>query len=684
MTTTPPPSYAVGCWAYSQVHGECVRILDVESVWGHTVYQVWIPRLSAVERVPAESLSPAQPTKATGLDRIAYAVAAARIADALTQDVLLAPLEAGVIPLPHQLYALNRAVTGDRVRYLLADEVGLGKTIEAGLIFRELKLRGLVKRVLVVAPKGLVTQWVQEMQTHFGEEFRLLTPSEFSLWRNFTGSENVWRHFDQVVCPVDSIKPVERRRGWSKEKLEAYNQERLGDLIDAGWDLIIADEAHRLGGSTEQVARYRLGKALAEAAPYLLLLSATPHQGKTDGFQRLMALLDRDEFIPAGSIRKEKVVPFVIRTEKRRAINEKGDPLFMPRLTKLTPVRWEEKHKLQQHLYESVTEYVRLGYNQAMRQNRQYLGFLMILMQRLVTSSTQAIASALERRLEVLQSTNLTATDEEPPEDNIEEQDSQEQLEELLATRLAGLQNEKEEVKLLLDLARRCQAQGPDARAETLLNILYENQREENNSELKYLIFTEFVPTQNMLRDFLEQHGFPVVCLNGSMDLEERRQHEQAPDAVDDRRNAGQEFDCDTDGTAQVLRAKFGEENRDPKSNRNRDQHGNDRSDDSAVNRRERPETLLHRVPFFGPDEADAEVIERGQRTFDQREYHAKQNEQHEGGRGARQQLEELVAEDEALLRIAPRIAGLFTRPCFRRIERQLNHLCPSRPSNRT
>jgi superfamily II DNA or RNA helicase len=523
MTTTTPPSFTVGSWAYSQAHGESVRILDAETVWGHTVYQVWIPRLSAVERVPAESLSPRQPTKATGLDRIAYSVAAARIADALTQDVLLAPLEAGVIPLPHQLYALTRAVTGDRVRYLLADEVGLGKTIEAGLIFRELKLRGLVKRVLVVAPKGLVTQWVQEMQTHFGEEFRLLTPSEFSLWRNLTGSENVWRHFDQAVCPLDSIKPVERRRGWSREKLEAYNQERLGDLIDAGWDLIICDEAHRLGGSTEQVARYRLGKALAEAAPYLLLLSATPHQGKTDGFQRLMALLDRDEFIPAGSIRKEKVVPFVIRTEKRRAINEKGDPLFMPRLTKLTPVRWEEKHKLQQHLYESVTEYVRLGYNQAMRQNRQYLGFLMILMQRLVTSSTQAIASALERRLEVLQSTNLTATDEEPPEDNIEEQDSQEQLEELLATRLAGLQNEKEEVKLLLDLARRCQAQGPDARAETLLNILYENQREENNPELKYLIFTEFVPTQNMLRDFLEQHGFPVVCLNGSMDLEERR-----------------------------------------------------------------------------------------------------------------------------------------------------------------
>src|SRR5207245_6649526 len=131
----------------------------------------------------------------------------------------------------------------------------------------------------------------------------------------------------------------------------------------------------------------------------------------------------------------EKVAPFVVRTEKRRAITERGDPLFLPRVTKLKAVRWEERHKLQKQLYESVTEYVRLGYNQAMRQNRQYLGFLMILMQRLVTSSTQAIASALERRLEALQATHLTATDEEPPETDLDEPDRQEQLEERLATR---------------------------------------------------------------------------------------------------------------------------------------------------------------------------------------------------------------------------------------------------------
>src|SRR5271166_1955522 len=236
-----------------------------------------------------------------------------------------------------------------------------------------------------------------------------------------------------------------------------------------------------------------------------------------------MALLDRDEFFGPGSVRKEKVAPYVIRTEKRQAINDRGDPLFMPRMTKLVPVTWQDRHQLQRKLYESVTEYVRLGYDQAIRQNRQYLGFLMLLMQRMVTSSTRAIATALERRQEVLKSTNVTDIDEEPPENDLGEEDAQQQWENLLAIRLAGLKNEKEEVGLLLDLARRCEAQGPDARAETLLDILYDNQREENNPELKFLIFTEFVPTQNMLREFLEEHGFSVVCLNGSMDLEERR-----------------------------------------------------------------------------------------------------------------------------------------------------------------
>ena len=132
-------------------------------------------------RIPASRLKPLESTDNSTPDSITYIATAARIADALTQDVLLAPIESSVIPLPHQIHALSRAIANDRVRYLLADEVGLGKTIEAGLIMRELKLRGLVKRTLVIAPKGLVTQWVSEMRFHFGETFQLILPEDLKV-----------------------------------------------------------------------------------------------------------------------------------------------------------------------------------------------------------------------------------------------------------------------------------------------------------------------------------------------------------------------------------------------------------------------------------------------------------------------------------------------------------------------
>src|SRR5207253_8216180 len=112
---------------------------------------------------------------------------------------------------------------------------------------------------------------------------------------------------EHVVCTMDAVKPVEARRGWNDERLERYNRERFGDLITAGWDLVIVDEAHRLGGSSDAVARFRLGEGLADAAPYLLLLSATPHQGKTDAFHRILWLLDGVAFPDAGAVTRERV-----------------------------------------------------------------------------------------------------------------------------------------------------------------------------------------------------------------------------------------------------------------------------------------------------------------------------------------------------------------------------------------
>lgn len=516
-------------WYYSLEHGELCRVIETQTLWGETVCRVWLPGKDTVVRLPATRLRPVHEASVGTVDGIAYLAAAARVADALTQDVLLAPIESSVIPLPHQIRALSRAISNARVRYLLADEVGLGKTIEAGLIMRELKLRGLVRRTLVIAPKGLVTQWVAEMRTHFGEEFRLLIPSDFSTYRRIAQEDNLWQSHPQVVCPMDSVKPMDGRRGWSREQVAEYNRERFEDLISAGWDLVIVDEAHRLGGSTDQVARYKLGQGLAEAAPYLLLLSATPHQGKTDHYRRLMSLLDAEAFPDEASITKDRVQPYVIRTEKRRAIDAEGKPLFKPRRTELAPVSWKERHRDQRLLYEAVTEYVREGYNQAITEKRSYIGFLMILMQRLVVSSTRAIRTTLERRLEALEAPQEQLTlFPMVSEEDWADLDGQEQMDTLLKTRLKALKNERAEVKLLLEAAKRCESQGPDAKAEALLDWIYRLQAEEGDPDLKVLVFTEFVPTQEMLYEFLTERGFEVVCLNGSMDLEERKRVQDA------------------------------------------------------------------------------------------------------------------------------------------------------------
>ena len=517
-----------GEWWHSIDHDEPCRVVDTDTLWGQASCLVWLPRRGAAVRVLQKRLAPLKSDESHLLDRLSYVSAAARIADSLERDALVAPLESAVIPLPHQLLALQRAISGDRIRYLLADEVGLGKTIEAGLILRELKIRGLVRRILVVAPAGLVLQWQSEMKSHFNEDFRLILPGSLSALRQagaIDENENLWRMHQQVICPLDSVKPIDSRRSWSQDQLAGYNRERFEDLVSAGWDLIIIDEAHRIGGSTEQIARFKLGDALSQATPYLLLLSATPHQGKSDAFRRLIGFLDADALPGDDPISREAVAPLVIRTEKRRAIDVQGNPLFKPRFTQLVPIEWGAAHAQQRALYDAVTEYVRDGYNRAIKEKQTALGFLMILMQRLISSSTAAIRTSLERRLAVLDlpQSQLSLFPEHVGED-WSALDGQQQLDTILKTRLKGLKDEREEVELLLSAARRCEASGPDVKAEALVERIHQQQREENDPTLKVLIFTEFVATQVMLADFLEHRGFTVVLLNGAMDLEERRQ----------------------------------------------------------------------------------------------------------------------------------------------------------------
>ena len=518
--------FSVGDWCWLARQSAPCRVVDRQDLWGERTYRVWLPAKDAIVRARPQDLHPLGEVRPT-VNQILHAAASAKLLDALEDNLLLAPIHSSVVPLPHQLYALNRAMSKDRIRYLLADEVGLGKTIEAGLILRELKLRGMAKRILVVAPKGLVRQWQAEMQLHFGEPFRLIEPAELTAFRQWrTEEENLWRLHDQVICSLDSVKPIEGRRGWGPEQLSNYNRDRFEDLVSAGWDLVIIDESHRLGGSTDQVARYKLGAALSESAPYLLLLSATPHQGKTDQFLRLMQLLDRDSFPEENSVCRDRVQPFVIRTEKRTTIDAEGNPLFKPRLTRLQAVAWQDRHATQRQLYEAVTDYVREGYNQALASKQRHIGFLMILMQRLVTSSTAAIRTTLEKRQALLVASQFQPNTLEVPDlDEWPELDGQAQLE--LALQAAGWAQEKAEVQMLLDLARQAEQQA-DAKVEALLELIYKLQQEENDPTLKVLVFTEFVATQAMLAEFLGSRGFSVAMLNGKMDLDARTLAQQA------------------------------------------------------------------------------------------------------------------------------------------------------------
>ncbi|MGI2259415.1 DEAD/DEAH box helicase [Shewanella sp. GXUN23E] len=511
-----------GSWRWSKSLDAYVQLLSEQELWQRPYCRVLSTDSQSVLCLPQDDLLPLGPDWHQGQFGLGYIASAARIANAQAEGELLSPLEANVIPLPHQLKALRKAFSQPQLRYLFADEVGLGKTIEAGLVIRELKLRGMAKRILVCAPKGLVSQWLSEMQQHFNETFHLLQPGDY---KNLDAKDNLWCRYDQVVCSLDSIKPIEYRKGWSAKQLHAYNKTRFDDVLAAGWDLIVIDEAHRLGGSTDQVARFKLGQGLAEAAPYLLLLSATPHQGKTDAFHRLLSLLDAKAFPDLDSVTKERVQPFVVRTEKTKAIDADGKRLFNKRHTELVPVAWGGQHILQKQLYEAVTDYIRDGYNQAKAKRQNAIGFLMILMQRLVSSSSRAIAKTLSKRIEALQTASFQS--EIDFSDDWQDLDSQSQLDDVVQ---AGKRSadERAEVAFLLELAERCIETETDAKAEALLDWIYKLQQQEQDPKLKLLVFTEFVPTQQMLAQFLTQHGISVVCLNGSMDLDERKQVQQA------------------------------------------------------------------------------------------------------------------------------------------------------------
>ena len=500
---------SVGDFVFDTIEKANVQVLE----------KVFNPATGRVYKANEEQLSSSGNTMQYDENYLRYVTLLSKIKNE-TAGGFLSSLASGIIPLPHQLHVLNRAMETNNIRYILADEVGLGKTIEAGMIIRELKSRGLVSRILVVCPTGLVTQWASEMQEKFHEKFQVILPSDYDTIRRLTDNDDVYGQFDQVISPMDSIKPIEKHAGWSEEKVEKYNEERIYSIINSGWDLIIIDEAHRVAGSSGEVARYKLGNLLAQASPYLLLLSATPHNGKTEPFLRLIRLLDADAFPNAKSIVREQVAPFLIRTEKREAIDNNGNLLFKNRIMHLVTISWDDRNNLQRELYEMVSSYVAKTYNKALRNRKKNmcLIFLLIIMQRMVTSSTAAIRQSLERRLNVLLEQRTCVGNLR--EEDLDELNIEDGVEDALEAISLDMELEIEELKQIISLAKQAQFQNQDAKVEPLLNEIDAILSEDRTQ--KVIIFTEFVATQTYLQELLVNRDYTVTILNGGMSIDER------------------------------------------------------------------------------------------------------------------------------------------------------------------
>ena len=511
--------FDIGDVVYDLTAAANVRILEKNDIWGYVSYKVFNSSTGKVYRASENQLSKAGDSVHYDENYLRYVTLLSKIKNE-TAGGILSSLSSGIIPLPHQLHVLNRAMANNNVRYILADEVGLGKTIEAGMVIKEMKTRGLINRILVVCPTGLVTQWSTEMQEKFHEKFNVILPSDYDTIRRLTDNDDVYGQFDQVISPMDSIKPIEKRAGWTDERVEKYNEERIYSIINSGWDLIIIDEAHRVAGSSGEVARYKLGYLLSQASPYLLLLTATPHNGKTEPFLRLVRLLDEDAFPNAKSVVKEQVAPFLIRTEKREAIDNNGNRLFKNRETHLVVLNWDERHTCQRELYERVTAYVRQTYNKALRNRKKNMTliFLLIIMQRMVTSSTTAVKKSLMRRLHVLlnQETKLSNMTEE----DFAELDIEDGSEDALQAVSLDVKEEISELEEIIEIAKQAEYQYPDVKIEELTDLIDKLLTQDANQ--KIIIFTEFVATQEYLKSILEKRGYTVSILNGQMSIEDR------------------------------------------------------------------------------------------------------------------------------------------------------------------
>ena len=486
-------------------------------------------------------------------------------------------------PLPHQRIAVyDLMLRQPRLRLLLADDAGAGKTIMAGLYIREMLSRRLIRRVLVVAPAGLVGNWERELRRLFNLHFRILSSQDARQGNPFTGEES-----DLVIVSLDTL---------AGEKMFG----RLREEEVAPYDLVIFDEAHKLSANrnadltVRKTDRYKLAEALAGASledqwslpwqpTHLLLLTATPHMGNDYPYFALWRLLEPDVLAteealhayPADARRRH-----FLRRVKEEMVRFDGQPLYPRRESKTWTFDLSEG---EEKLYEATTHYIRTYYNRARILNRAAARLAMSVFQRRLASSSYALLRSFERRLSKLdgliadiRENRLTAdqlaaqqrrlddtkdvfdaetADEETSDNGREENEDAEDkiLGGVIATTLAELGNEREEVTLLRQMAANLYDSGEESKFNRMLEAFRDGQFRNE----KVLVFTEHRDTMDYIVRRLKGLGYEdrVAHIHGGMDFREREQ--QVDFFRRDGDDGGAQYMICTDAAGEGLNMQF-------------------------------------------------------------------------------------------------------------------------------
>ena len=454
-------------------------------------------------------------------------------------DPLLAVHTSLIEPLPHQITAVyDEMLTRQPLRYLLADDPGAGKTIMAGLLIRELLVRGDVRRCLICAPGNLTTQWQDELWNKFQLDFTILSRDMLETSR----SGNPFAEQELLIVRLDQV---------------SRNEDLQAQLGATEWDLVICDEAHKLsasffGGELKETKRYKLAKLLGEITRHLLLMTATPHNGKEEDFQLFLALLDADRFEGKfrDGVHRVDVSDLMRRMVKEKLLKFDGKPLFPERRAYTVNYVLSPEETV---LYEEVTEYVREEFNRAEALENDgrkgTVGFALTVLQRRLASSPEAIYQSLKRRRErlekrlkeaqraqqtLLQPTSVLIAEadwddlDDAPDTEVEALET-ELIDNATAARtVAELEAEIALLRELEQHAYRVRRSGQDRKWQELLRLMQDTpeMRDSSHGQRKLVIFTEHRDTLNYLHGRLTTllgREDNIVAIHGGISREERR-----------------------------------------------------------------------------------------------------------------------------------------------------------------